>query len=184
MASYAKLRPVILPPGMSGIVLMKTAQESKQPLPVARSRNLIVRELSDETLIYDLETDEAHYLNQTAALVWKNCDGTRDIHQLLELIEKASSFVVTEDVVWLALKHLKKFRLLETDPETLSPATGINRRELVRRFGVAMSLPLIISIVAPAAQAQGTQDCRNQSCVTDAECCPQNPECGSSQKCK
>ncbi len=56
---------------------MEIARNSKQPLPVARHKNLIVKELPDETLIYDLDSDKAHCLNQTAALVWKNCDGTR-----------------------------------------------------------------------------------------------------------
>jgi hypothetical protein len=118
---------------------METAQESKQPLPVARSRNLIVKELSDETLIYDLETDEAHCLNRTAALVWKNCDGTRDIHQLRELVEKESSFAVPEEVVWLALNQLNQFQLLETVPDRPPQVTGIKRRGLVKRFGLAVS---------------------------------------------
>ena len=44
-------------------------------LPHARTDNLVIRELDDETLVYDMERDEAHCLNQTAALVWKQCDG-------------------------------------------------------------------------------------------------------------
>ncbi|HJZ82776.1 MAG TPA: PqqD family peptide modification chaperone [Pyrinomonadaceae bacterium] len=44
-------------------------------LPRARSENLVIRELDDETLVYDMERDEAHCLNQTAALVWQRCDG-------------------------------------------------------------------------------------------------------------
>ena len=34
-----------------------------EPLPVARQKDLIVRELSDEVLVYDLNTDKAHCLN-------------------------------------------------------------------------------------------------------------------------
>ena len=44
-------------------------------LPRARTDNLVIRELDDETLVYDTARDEAHCLNRTAALVWKLCDG-------------------------------------------------------------------------------------------------------------
>ena len=40
-------------------------------LPRARTSELIVKELPDETLVYDLANDKAHCLNHTAALVWK-----------------------------------------------------------------------------------------------------------------
>ncbi len=163
---------------------MEIVHESQQPLPVARTKNLIVKELPDETLIYDLDSDKAHCLNQTAALVWKNCDGKCDVHQLRKLIEKESSFAVPEEVVWMALNQLTRFQLLEKVPERPSPLTGMHRRELVRRFGVTLSLPLIISIVAPTALAQGSPGCKNQICASDADCCPQNPDCGNSGKCK
>ena len=40
-------------------------------LPRAHTDGLVIKELPNETLVYDLKTDEAHCLNQTAALVWK-----------------------------------------------------------------------------------------------------------------
>jgi len=40
-------------------------------LPLARKDQLIVKEVDDEVLVYDLKTDQAHCLNKTAALVWK-----------------------------------------------------------------------------------------------------------------
>lgn len=88
------------------------AQESKQPLPVARSRSLIVKELPDETLIYDLETDEAHCLNRTAALVWKHCDGTRSPSDLATLLSRQRGTNLDDEVVWLALHQLQEFGLL------------------------------------------------------------------------
>src|SRR5688572_30177113 len=87
-------------------------QQMKQLLPVARSNNLIIKELPDETLIYDLGSDEAHCLNQTAALVWKNCNGTRSVRDLANLLECKLGAPVPEDVVWLALDQLEQFNLL------------------------------------------------------------------------
>jgi len=45
--------------------------KSTATLPRARKDGLVIKELVNETLVYDLERDEAHCLNQTAALVWK-----------------------------------------------------------------------------------------------------------------
>ncbi len=45
--------------------------KSTAALPHGRKDGLVVKELGNETLVYDLERDEAHCLNQTAALVWK-----------------------------------------------------------------------------------------------------------------
>jgi hypothetical protein len=44
-------------------------------LPQARTEGLTVRELAEETLVYDKERHKAHCLNRTAACVWKHCDG-------------------------------------------------------------------------------------------------------------
>ena len=39
-------------------------------MPRARQDELVVEELQDETLVYDLERHKARCLNRTAALVW------------------------------------------------------------------------------------------------------------------
>ena len=44
---------------------------STAALPRARKDGLVIKELVNETLVYDLERDEAQCLNQTAPLVWK-----------------------------------------------------------------------------------------------------------------
>lgn len=163
---------------------MQIAQASHRPLPVARRRNLIVKDLPDETLIYDLDSDQAHCLNHTAALVWKNCDGSKNVSQLRALVEKESSGEVPEEVIWLALDQLEKFHLLGKVPDRPTYLAAMNRRELVRRFGAALAVPLVVSIVAPTAQAQGSPGCHNQTCVDSSQCCPQHPVCSAANKCK
>ena len=44
-------------------------------LPRIRKQKLIVDELPDEVLVYDLDRHKAHCLNSTAAMVWRRCDG-------------------------------------------------------------------------------------------------------------
>ena len=153
----------------------------KELLPLAREARLIIKELDDEVLVYDLETDKAHCLNQTAARVWKYCDGNTSVAQLRELIEKETALAVPEEVVWLALDQLEKFRLLESVPPKPPSMAGMKRRQLIKTLGIAaIALPVIVSIVSPTPVAavskqppgaccNGNGNCQSNSCV------PQTP---------
>jgi len=158
---------------------MQIAQELEHPLPVARRINLIVKELPDETLIYDRDSDEAHCLNQTAALVWKNCDGTRSASDLAGLLSVRLGKAFPEEAVWVALDKLQQFELL-SEPVSRPPhLAGISRRQLIRTFGIAaaVSMPAITTIVAPtAAQAAscGSLNNRDNGCP-----CSSNSDCAS-----
>jgi hypothetical protein len=156
---------------------------SVNELPKARKEKLIVKELADETLVYDLESDKAHCLNQTAASVWKYCDGNRSVSEIGELMSKDNEAPVGDEVVLLALDQLNKFALLEETLEMPFQFAGMNRRELVRRIGIgALALPIIISITAPTASAQGSNPSLNICCNAPGDCiapltCKQNPTC-------
>ena len=156
--------------------------DRRNQVPKARKEQLIVKELPDELLIYDLQRDKAHCLNETAALVWKNCDGRKTVDQLRELMEENAGSPVPEEMVWLALDQLEEFRLL--DEAALKPAqfAGMNRRDMVRRVGLAaIALPVILSIVAPTAQAQASGLPPGACCGNPGVCasgsCLQNPVC-------
>lgn len=149
---------------------MKTREQS---IPRARKEGLVVQEMPDEVLVYDLARHKAHCLNQTAALVWKRCDGKTSVKQMARLLEKDTEGPVDAAVVLLAFDQLAKAHLLQGEPGKWPGASGISRREVIRRIGVAaaVSLPVVTSIVAPkAAQAA---NCRGtgQSCTAPAQCC-------------
>lgn len=155
----------------------------KRLAPLARRGSLIVKELPDETLVYDLETDQAHCLNLTAARVWENCDGQRTVSQLAELMERELGSVVPEEMIWLALNQLEKFNLLEIAPAQPEVLAQMNRRLWVRSIGIAaILLPVVLTITVPTAMAQAST-CNNRPCNTPADCCPANPSCNSSKKC-
>jgi coenzyme PQQ synthesis protein D (PqqD) len=158
---------------------MKTTLELKQLRPVARTRNLIIKELPGETLIYDLDSDKAHCLNQTAALVWKNCDGEKTASELRELLEQELSTPVPEEIVWLALDQLQRFHLLTHVPARPSCLAGTKRRELVKHIGIAaLTLPLIMSLSAPtSAQAGSPCSCTGQNCRPPGCPCTKNGDC-------
>ena len=160
-------------------------------VPKARHGKLVIQELEDEVLVYDLKRNQAHCLNRTAALIWEHCDGKQTVRGLARLLEQKFGVVIDEEVVWLGLRQLNKFHLLQ---EQMAPSPGpvrISRRELGRRLGAvaASSLPLIVSVVAPtAAQAASGGLPNGSSCEVDPECasnccvanlCSPIAECGT-----
>ena len=133
-------------------------------LPHARTKDLVIRELGDETLIYDLKNDRAHCLNGTAAFIWKSCDGKTTAAKTARDMGKALRVPADTGVVWLALEELERINLLENYKK---PGDGnlVSRRALMLKYApAALALPLIMSISAPTAAQTGSCVCPN--------CCP------------
>jgi len=141
--------------------------------PRARIDRLLIQELADEILIYDLDTNEAHCLNQTAALVWRHCDGKTTITQIAQVLEAETGSIVDNEVVLMACHQLAKRRLMQGDMPTLTASSRLSRREVIRRLGTAaaVSLPVVSSIVAPDVVQAATCRPSGAACTTSAECC-------------
>jgi hypothetical protein len=75
--------------------------------PKARRSQLVIKELATETLIYDESNHQAHCLNQTAAFVWKHCDGRTSLPALARLLEKETNVSVPEHTVRSPLSNLR-----------------------------------------------------------------------------
>lgn len=133
-----------------------------QQLPLARKEGLVVEELPDEVLIYDEDRNKAHCLNQTAALIWKYCDGQTSVEGVASLLERELKTPVKEEVIWFALDQLGKYHLLQKPIVRPSEMPKFSRRELVKKLGLAASVPLIFSILAPEASA--ALSCVGNSC--------------------
>jgi hypothetical protein len=152
---------------------MKTRRADTQPdgvppmKPRARKDGLVVQELPEETLVYDLERNRAHCLNRAAALVWRHSDGRTTPSDLARMLENEVGLPDDEAVVHLALERLAKAHLLEGQAPRLPAPAHYTRRDVLRRLGaaagLAVLLPAVQSIVAPeAAQAA--------SMITSAQC--------------
>lgn len=160
--------------------------------PTARKNGLVVQEMPDEVLVYDLETDKAHCLNQTAAFVWKNCDGKTSVTEIVSQFEKQSGTKIEEDLVWLAIDQLNERSLLEKS--VASKFAGESRRSVLKKIGFAsvVALPVIASLVAPTAVlavacsgVQTTSSCGAGNCNRGTPCsgcgvCPSGTTCGCS----
>jgi hypothetical protein len=137
-------------------------------LPHARTDSLVIRELDDETLVYDTDRDEAHCLNQTAALVWQQCDGKTTAAQAAQSLQSKLDARVDPDLVWLAVKQLERFYLVESSAKSPS----VSRRNLVLKYApAALALPVIMSISAPAAATIPSCLPNCATCSTSTECC-------------
>jgi hypothetical protein len=118
-------------------------------LPQARTDQLAVRELPEETLVYDLEHNKAHCLNRTVALIWRHCDGTRSPAALAKVVQQELQIAGAEPMVHLALEQLGRRNLLVQAPPPLPADARASRREVLKKLAVgAAALPLVMTITA------------------------------------
>jgi hypothetical protein len=130
----------------------KTIENHQTPL--ARNEELVIQELPDEVLVYDLRRHKAHSLNKTSAFIWNHCDGQTAADEIAELMAKEWQTSVSEDVVWFALDRLGKADLLRERISLPQAQAGMSRRSAIRRLGVgALLVPVVMTIVSPTAMA-------------------------------
>lgn len=120
--------------------------------PRTRTARLVIQELDDELLVYDLDTDRVHSLNATAAAVFRACDGETTVAELCDALARrldARDASTLEPLVHTALSDLERAALLE--PGDL-PRFRRSRRDVLRAIGVsALLIPAVLSVTAPTA---------------------------------
>ena len=138
--------------------------------PTARSEQLTVQELPEETLVFDHVWNKAHCLNRTTASIWKHCDGRTSPAELARLVEGGSA------IVELALEQLAGRHLLQGSVQ-LSGENRRSRRDLLKKLAAAaVALPVILTVAAPRANAAASKpdnDTDNDpplACTTNADC--------------
>ena len=141
--------------------------------PRSRTEGLVVREVGEELLVYDLERHRAHCLNRAAAIVWGECNGVRTIEEIAERVGIDTNKNVNAEWVTFSLKQLEESDLLAARFGFGKNLKGISRREMARRFGwgALAAVPLVSSILAPTAQAAATCLPPGAACSTGVQCC-------------
>jgi len=136
----------------------------KSITPQAKTSGVVVEKLAEEVLVYDLERDRAHCLNEAAARVWEKCDGKHTVGEI-------AREVGNEEAAWMAIEQLSRVGLLEE--KIKRPAVGMGRREVIKRIAVAAAIgvPVVTSIVAPKAMQAATCLPAGQPCTTAVQCC-------------
>lgn len=153
-------------------------EEKMNKRPLARKKDLVIQELPDEVIVYDMSTNKAHCLNPSATFIWRACNGKNSIADIVSEFDALGQGPVSEDFVWLAIDQLQESALLEQDiPPRFS---GQSRRQVIKKIGLAsmVAVPVIASLVAPQ-NALATASC---ACVNPGDCLTQ-PTCPNTMNC-
>jgi hypothetical protein len=155
--------------------------------PVARTEGLLVESVGEETVIYDLNTKEAHCLKSLAAAVFSYANGSNTTEDIAELAAYRLGTPVSAADVADAVSQLEGCALLDSP---LAVRDGLSRREAVGKFAkigvVATATPLIASVLAPAAALAGSK-IPTGGCCGDTKtdrCTGGNPLCESNHCCQ
>lgn len=121
--------------------------------PKTRNGNIVVQEIENEILIYDLKTNKAFCLNETSALIYQLCNGERSVAEIADTISIKLKTIVSENLIWLALDNFKKENLLEENKQFEIDFDGLSRRQVIKKVGLAsiIALPIVASVIAPSA---------------------------------
>jgi hypothetical protein len=153
----------------------------------ARSEGLLIEQVGDETVVYDLESKEAHCLSALAARVFELCDGRLKLDGIAEAAGIELGRSVTTDEVVAAVEQLEERRLLDT-PFLVMHEGGISRRDAIRRgvFATALVTTIGVPVATAAATDQIPTGCtgcgKNPDCIS-GHCCQSNPGKACNQSC-
>jgi hypothetical protein len=137
--------------------------------PRRRRDSVVVSQVQDETIVYDLTRHKAHCLNPTAALIWRYCDGETTIPEMTRRLGDHLGTGLGDELIWRALDQLHKAHLLEERIELPTGARGLSRRDLLSRWSLAAAmLPIVVSLVVPTA-AIASHTCI-QPCIPSNGC--------------
>lgn len=144
----------------------------KPKAPFGRKENLVIQEVENEILIYDLKKNEAFCLNETSAFIWKMCDGKNSTVDISQAVKKKFKTNIDDGFIWLALDQLKKNDLIETEPEVPASFLGMSRRQVIRQIGLSsmVMLPVVASVISPTSV-------QAQSCIAVDGICTASPQC-------
>lgn len=139
-------------------------------LPHARGERLVVRELLEETLVYDLERHKAHCLSRALAAIWRQCDGKSTADRIAARVGRELDSPIDEETVWVAVHRLARARLLRA-PLPIPPGARLaSRREWLRKAATIGGLS-VLSVTAPSAVQAIT-------CIPNAECAARRQSAG------
>ena len=119
---------------------------------------LLIERPAGELLILKRSTNEAHALNETAAIVFDLCDGQTSRAGMVAEVARRTGLPADDGIVELALRELADAGLITLD-QTGPP--DLSRRGLIRKLalpvaGIAL-LPVVETIVMPTiASGQST----------------------------
>lgn len=146
----------------------------KELNPTARKNNIVIQELEAELIVYLLDTDQAFCLNETSALVWKNCNGKISIADLSKIFSKEMKTLISDSLIEFTIEQLNRENLLDHKEPIQTSFVNLSRRQAIKKIGFAsmVALPIISTVVAPASiqAASCLSNATIRPCVVDGSC--------------
>jgi len=144
-----------------------------------RDKDLIVRRVGSETVVYDRRRHRAQCLSPLAAAVWRECGGRRSTAEIADRVSAARGESIDEAAVLVALRRFERAGLIEGGPPRSARANrraqdaspGAGRRDALRRVAALAGLA-VVSVIAPTPEAAAATCLPNgQACASSADCC-------------
>jgi hypothetical protein len=120
--------------------------------PKALNEGVIAENIGNESVVYDTSRKTAHHLNSTLSWIWRRCDGSRTVDDLVSQLREETGIDNPAALVITGLEQLAHADLLvaELDRPQLA-STVLSRRAMVASASVVA--PLITSMLAPTPAA-------------------------------
>ena len=138
-------------------------------------KSVIMRQLKDELVLYDSDTNRAFCLNRVASEVWSLCDGKTTVEQIIEHFQRIDEPQIGRRVIYLSLRKLQRSGLLKSGSPAIEELSFRSRRELIKKLSIAaaMAFPAVTSIIVPTP-SEAASPCRHtlQPCPHgNTQCC-------------
>lgn len=151
------------------------AEKIQSEHPRARKKDLLVEEVAGELLIYDVRNDRAHCLNESAASIWKHCDGNRSVPEMAARLFHRLSSRDGQRLTSLGLERLRRRQLLESAELSL-PIIDLSKRQLLKKMAIVATAagvlaPLISTVIAPTPAYAFSCMPSGIPCSSSLQCC-------------
>jgi hypothetical protein len=122
-----------------------------------RQDGRIIKRVDDELVIYDQDTHKVFHLNKAAAIVWEHCEDAASLDELSHTLASHSGLPASEDLTGLALQELRDAELIEGSFASAAGREVARREVMMRMAGMALALPLVVSLLAPTPSMAASQ---------------------------
>lgn len=150
--------------------------EKRGPLPAldeftpkARGTGLLVRKVSRELVVYDLDRHRAHCLGETAAAVFSRCDGRTSVAEIARAAGSESMSSLDTRAALAAVRRLERAHLLEAPVPRRRALDSPARRSLLRGVAVTGGLA-VLSLTVPTPEAAAATCLPRDACVRRDSC--------------
>ncbi len=148
----------------------KTALEC----PKARSKNLLTEEVAGELLVFDVNNNRAHCLNESAAAIWRHCNGSRSVTSIASHLFPSLAPSDSERLVAVGIDRLRRRRLLEASVS--ETAVDLSKRQLLKKAAIIAAAagvvaPLVSTVLAPTSAYAFSCIPSGLMCSASAQCC-------------